>query len=101
MLIEHGIDHMREALIAREQPVPSRQEISFEPALAHMLAEDLRGPAARAYEFVRRQQWLHRYSRRAFENAFQPIGLDFIGRKDSKIGPPGIRFYHIAKIGSH
>ena len=39
MLAEHRVDDANEGLIAVEQPVPPGQKISFQPALALVLAE--------------------------------------------------------------
>ena len=39
VLAEHRVDDANERLIAVEQPVPARQQISFEPALTLVLAE--------------------------------------------------------------
>jgi hypothetical protein len=41
MLIEHRVDDVDERLIAREQAMASREQISFEPAFAQMLAQHL------------------------------------------------------------
>ena len=38
MLIEHGIDDVDESLVAGEEAMPAGQQITFEPALAHVLA---------------------------------------------------------------
>src|ERR1700676_1333215 len=41
MLIEHRIDDVNERLVAIEQPVPSREQVAFEPTLALVLAQHL------------------------------------------------------------
>src|ERR1700684_2603076 len=41
MLIEHRIDDVDEGLVAREKAMASGEEISFKPAFAQMLAQDL------------------------------------------------------------
>ena len=41
MLVEHGIHDVDEGLVAGEQAVPAGEQISFQPALAEMLAQDL------------------------------------------------------------
>ena len=38
MLIEHRVNNVNECLVTREKTVPPSQQISFEPALAHVLA---------------------------------------------------------------
>src|ERR1700741_1593751 len=41
VLIEHGVHNVNECLIAGEKAVTAGEQISFEPALAHMLAQNL------------------------------------------------------------
>lgn len=41
MLIEHRIDDMYERLVAGEETVTTRQQVSFEPTLAHVFAQHL------------------------------------------------------------
>ena len=40
MLIEHRVDDVDECLVARKKPVAAGEQISFEPTLAEMLAQD-------------------------------------------------------------
>ena len=39
MLIEHRIDDVNERFVAGEEAVPAREQITFEPALALVLAQ--------------------------------------------------------------
>src|ERR1019366_8714658 len=39
VLIEHGIDDVNEGLVAGEEPVPSGEQVAFEPPLAQVLAQ--------------------------------------------------------------
>jgi hypothetical protein len=39
VLIEHGIDHMREGLVGRKKSVPAAEQITFEHAFDGVLAE--------------------------------------------------------------
>ena len=41
VLVEHRVDDVDERLVAREEPVAPGQEVALEPALAHVLAQDL------------------------------------------------------------
>ena len=53
MLTEHRVNDADEGLIAVEQPVPSRQQVAFQPALALMLAEHrVQHLSGRGKEFV-------------------------------------------------
>jgi hypothetical protein len=40
MLIEHRVDHVNECLVARKKPVTASEQVSFEPALAEVFAQD-------------------------------------------------------------
>ena len=48
VLIEHGIDDMDERLVAGEQAVASREQLSLEPAFAHVLAQHFHDAAVDA-----------------------------------------------------
>src|SRR5260370_42294327 len=45
MLIEHRIDDVGECLVARKKSVPAGEQVSFEPALAEVLAQDFHDAA--------------------------------------------------------
>jgi hypothetical protein len=47
VLVEHRVDDVDERLVAVEQPVPARQQVTLEPALAEMLGQHLQHPAVR------------------------------------------------------
>ena len=48
MLIEHRVDDVGERLVARKKPVAAGEQVSFEPALAEMLAQDFHDAAVDA-----------------------------------------------------
>ena len=41
VLVEHGIDDVNKRLVAGEEAVASGEQIAFQPALAHVLAQHL------------------------------------------------------------
>src|SRR5690606_14763977 len=41
VLVDHRVDDVHERLVAGEQAVPPGEQIALEPALAHVLGEDL------------------------------------------------------------
>ena len=45
VLVEHRIDDVDEGFVAGEEAVPAGEQIAFEPALAHVLAEDFHDAA--------------------------------------------------------
>ncbi len=48
MLIEHRVDDVDECLVARKKPVAAGEQVSLEPALAEMLAQDFHDAAVDA-----------------------------------------------------
>src|SRR4051812_45181549 len=52
MLVKHGIDNVDKSLVAGEQAVPAGEKITFEPALAHVLAQHLHYPAIGRYVII-------------------------------------------------
>ena len=48
MLIEHRVDDVRECLVARKEPMAASEQVSFEPALAEVLAQDFHDAAVDA-----------------------------------------------------
>src|SRR6476620_9557330 len=52
MLIEHRVDDMDECLVAREKSVTAGEQVSFEPALAEMLAQDFHHATVDAEVYV-------------------------------------------------
>ena len=47
MLVEHRIDDVDEGFVAGEKAMSAREQISFEPSFALVLAQDLHHPAVR------------------------------------------------------
>src|SRR5260221_11826755 len=48
MLVVHGSHDMYESLIGRKESMSPREQIAFQPALAHVLAEDFHDAAFRS-----------------------------------------------------
>ena len=56
VLVEHGIDNVDESFIAGEKAVAAGEEITFEPTLAHVFAEDFQDAAFGAEVLI---HWLY------------------------------------------
>src|ERR1700690_3775643 len=52
MLVEHGVDNMDKRFITVEQPVPARQQIALQPALALMFAQHFHHASGGREKFV-------------------------------------------------
>ncbi len=59
MLIEHGVHNVDEGFVAGEKPVTPGEQITFEPALTHVLTEHFHHPAIFGKVFVGWKRLLH------------------------------------------
>ncbi len=85
MLVEHRIDDVDEGLVAVEQPMPSGQQIPFQPALALMLAEHFQHLATDGEELVVRLGGRVPLSRGRLEHGLQTVGDRFVGSEYAEI----------------
>src|SRR5690348_1691964 len=97
MLIEHGVHDVNKSLIAGKEAMPTSKEITFEPALAHVFAQDFHYAAIWREVFVSIKQLLHEYFRGGFINCVKSIGGGLVGSKYAKIRGIQVCFHHIAK----
>ena len=54
MLIEHRIDDVDERFVAGEKTVAAGEQITFEPALTHVLAQHFHDPAVGRFVLIGR-----------------------------------------------
>ena len=97
MLVEHGIDNVDEGLIARKEAVPPREQVAFQPALAHVLAEHLHHAAVLRQMFIHRQDRFHPLLVGRFVKRFQAVGSRLIRSKHAKVLGIGIQVHHVAQ----
>ena len=101
VLVEHRIDDVHEGFIAGEKPVPPREQIAFEPALAHVLAQDFHHTAIGRDMIVNGNDLGGRLAVRHVKERVPSIRSRFIGRHDTEILRPGIQRHHVAQERSH
>ena len=79
VLHEHRVDDLRERLVGGEQPVPARQRVALQPALAAVLAQHLHHPAVRRDVIVDgdRSAAMQAAVRR-LEDGVQPVGVGLV-----------------------
>src|ERR1700724_2015867 len=97
MLIEHRIDDVDEGLVAREQAMASREQVSFEPAFAKMLAQHLHDATVYAEINIDRFNISHPFLAGDFVNGLQSIRRGLVRAKESEIMFVEIELHHVAQ----
>src|ERR1700730_698019 len=97
VLVEHGVDDVNEGFVAREQAVAAGEEIALEPALAHVLAEDLHHPAVGGEMFVDGEGRSLPGFAGDFEDGVQAVGRGFVGAEEAKISRAQVAFHDVAQ----
>ena len=98
VLAEHGVDDANEGFVAVEQPVPPGEKISFQPALALVLAEHGVQHASGG-----REKFVVLYFARVpltvgdFKNRAQEIRERLVGTEDAEITLILIQLGHVAQ----
>ena len=98
MLAEHRVDDANEGLIAVEQSVPPGQQISFQPALALVLAEHrVQHATGRREEFIVAYFPSIPLPVGDFKHRAEEIRERFIGTEDAEIALILIQLGHVAQ----
>ena len=85
VLVEHGIDDVDEGFVAGEQAVAAGEQIAFEPALAHVLAENFHHAAVGGEIFVDGKRCGFPGFAGDFVEGFEAVGSGFVGAEDAEI----------------
>ena len=88
-----GRDH-RERLVRREHPVPARQRVPLQPALAQVLAEHLHHPAVGTEVVVGLQHREHERPVGHLEHRLQPVARRLVGREQPERVRGGVQVAH-------
>src|ERR1700678_3809050 len=96
MLIEHRIDDVDEGFVAREKAMTSGEEISFEPALAQMLAQHLHDAPRDAEIDVDIFDFGHPFLAGDLVDGVQPVRRRLVRAKKPKIPLVEIELHHVA-----
>ena len=97
MLIEHRVDDVDEGLVAGEQAVAAGEQISFEPALAQMLAQHLHDAAVDAEIDVDVFDLGHPFLAGDFVDGFQPVRGGLVRAEQPEILLVEIELHHVAQ----
>src|SRR5215471_4929045 len=97
MLIKHRINNVDKRLVARKQPMSSRQQIALEPTLAEMLTQHLHDvPVPREVNIVRLKA-LHPDAVSSLEDSVQTVGRCLVGTNQTKISISCIELHDVAQ----
>ena len=97
VLIEHRIDDVDEGLVTREQAVASGEQVSFEPAFAHVLAQHFHDAAVGAEIGIDRLDLGHPLLAGDFVDGFQPVRRGLVRAEQPEILFAEIELHHVAQ----
>src|SRR6266700_3333608 len=97
VLVEHGVHNMDEGLITGEESMTAGEQITFEPALAHMLTQHFHHAAVPRKVLVRRKHWLHEHFVSDFVQSIEPVRGRFIRTEYPKVLRVCVSFHDIAQ----
>jgi hypothetical protein len=87
MLVEHRVDDVDERLVAVEEAVPTRQQVTLEPALTEVLREDLHHPPVRRETFIRRKRRCGPRPPCDVEDVAEPVRSGFVRAEQPEVVP--------------
>ena len=99
MLIEHRIHDVDERFVTREKAVTPGKQITFEPTLAHVLAEHFNDPAASRLVLIRGQDRLHKNLVGDFIQRIQPVGSGLVRTEHAEVLGFQVQLHHVAQEG--
>ncbi len=97
MLIKHRIDDVNKRFVTRKNPVSTGQQISFEPALALMLAEHFHDPAVGGNVIVEGKYFGGGFASGDVEQSSESVGHGFVGAEYAEVLRGGVQFQHISQ----
>src|SRR6202047_201739 len=97
MLIEHRIDDVDEGLVAGEQAMASREQVSFEPAFAQMLAQHLHNAALDVEINIDLFNISHPFLAGDFVDGLQSVRRGLVRAKEPEIMFVEIELHHVAQ----
>ena len=101
VLVEHRIDDVDERLVAREEAVPARQQIAFQPALALVLAEHLHHPAVRAELVVFRIDLGHVAALGHLQHVLPAVRVVLVGAEQAEVLAVQVQLHDVAEELAH
>src|SRR5215213_1329333 len=90
VLNRHGGRDHGEGLVGRVEPVASGQEVTLEPALAQMFAQDLEDPTVVGDVVVVGYRRADEAAVLDLEDGTEPVGVDLVGAEEPEVSLPGV-----------
>src|SRR5580700_2555375 len=97
MLVKHRIDNVDERLVAVKEPMPSGEQVAFEPALALVLAEHLHHAPGRREKLIVRHCGGIPLALGHFKEGFKTVRERLVRAKDPKIPLLTVQLHYIAE----
>jgi len=102
VLVEHRVHDVDERLVAIEQTMAARQQVSLQPALALVLTEHLHHSPLPGQVFITGQHFALPLALRHFEQGLQAVGDRLVGSEMPEVRLLRIASQHLAqKAGEH
>lgn len=98
MLVHHRVDDVGEGLIAVEQTVPPRQQITFQPTLAHVLRQDFEHAPVASQMLIARQNRCAPLFVADVVHRTEPVRRGLIGSEQPEVAVAGVAHHHFAQI---
>ena len=99
MLVEHRVDDVDERLVAVEQPVPSGEQVTLEPALAKVLGQHLHHPTVGRKMIIAGEQLGIPGPVGLLEDQLEPVRGRLVGTHDAEVARIG--HDDVAQEGPH
>ena len=97
MLVEHGIDNMDKRLIAGKETVPPGQQITFQPSLTGVFAQDFHDASIDAQIGVGGDDFLIPRPAGHLEDRRQTVRFGFIWTENAEVRVRQVVSHHIAQ----
>ena len=96
VLVEHRVDDVDERLVTVEEPMAAREQIALEPALAHVLAQNLHHAALARKVIVPQLELGLPDTVGRLEHRTQPVGDRLVGTHEPEV--VGVACDHVAQV---
>src|SRR5450755_1182127 len=97
MLVEHRVDDVDERLVAIEEAVPAREQVTFQPALALVLAQHFHYPSGGREEFVVGYGGALPLTVGRLKEGFEAVRERLVRAEHTEISLLAVSLFHIAQ----
>ena len=101
VLVEHRVDDVNERFVAGEEAVPAREQITFEPALALVLAQHFHHAAIGREIVVVIEPLRHPGAVRDFQRVLPAVRVVLVGAEQAEVFALHVQLHHVAEKFAH